>query len=208
MVNMIRARIPGTYVFHCEEEIGGCGSRYIADETPERLAGLQYAIAFDRKGHDEIITHQMGERCCSVAFARSLGGVLLPMAFRASDGGTFTDTANYAEIIPECTNLAVGYHNQHQNNEWLDVEHATRLLDTLLLARWDDLICERDPSVSEDWSRYAWSNDRSGGRGDQLALFCAEYPEEVAAFLRDRGFDQGDIEDHAWSGMGFDQRLD
>lgn len=186
MANMIRAGIPGTYVFHADEEIGGLGSDYVARKAADRLDGLQFAIAFDRKGHNEIITHQAGSRCCSDAFAESLAMALYPLPYLASDKGTFTDTANYSHIIPECTNIAVGYHGQHTAKETLDVRHACDLLDRIMAAPWDRLICSRDPHEPDYWD--------SGN--DDLAGYVWENPDLVADFLDASGYSLDDVRDY------------
>lgn len=209
MSRMIRAGIPGTYVFHREEETGGWGSDYIAKNTPERLAGLKYAIALDRKGTADIITHQMVGRCASDAFARSLANVL-GMDHRPDDSGTFTDTANYAGLIPECTNLSVGYYKQHTAGEYLDCEYLSRLLKAILKADWSKLVCERDPTV-EDEDFHRWGNgnveppfERASHtmarnapvvahRGDTMQDLVYNNPEAVAAFLEACGYDADDL---------------
>jgi hypothetical protein len=190
MVNMIRAGIPGTYVFHKDEEVGGLGSSYIASETPERLAGIKFAIAFDRKGLNEIITHQGGERCASEAFADSLSDALAPLPYSSSDGGTFTDTANYSGLVSECCNIAVGYYGQHTAAERLDVRHALALLRRMLAADWTALVAERDHTAAPDYDYdydygdnvvYPWrdeSNDVS-----ELLDYVRRYPQDVADYL-------------------------
>ncbi len=101
MTRMIKANVPGLYIFHRQEEIGGHGSRAIAklstdirkkqalldttenpeakeviqsflDTNPDPLEGIRFAIAFDRKGISSVITFQWTGRCCSDAFADSL----------------------------------------------------------------------------------------------------------------------------------------
>jgi hypothetical protein len=198
MMEMIRARVSGVYVFHRDEEVGGLGSAYIRDQAPERLQGIRYAIAFDRKGWTDIITHQAGGRCASDAFAASLAGVLGPrLGYVASDQGTFTDTANYAELIPECTNISVGYNKQHQKLEWQDMTFALRLRDALVDADWGKLVCERDPM--EDWKR-----DLSGAwvyqPEDDLERFVRRRAADVAIYLADHGISVDDIETYVWGG--------
>jgi hypothetical protein len=107
MRQMYKAGVPGLYVWHTGEEVGGIGSTYIAEKTPELIRGIQSAIAFDRRGTDNIITHQFGLRTASNSFAESLAD-LLGMDYEPDASGVFTDTANYVELIPECTNLSVG----------------------------------------------------------------------------------------------------
>lgn len=76
MLEMIAHAVPGLYVFHYGEESGCIGSRHIVDTTPELVAGIRYAIAFDRADYTDVITHQITGRCCSDAFARSLAAQL------------------------------------------------------------------------------------------------------------------------------------
>lgn len=191
MVNMARAGVPGTYVWHTDEEIGGRGSAYIAVHETARLEGIQFAIAFDRKGNREVITHQGGMRCCSDAFATSLIDVLKPMTYTPSSGGTFTDTASYVDLIPECTNISVGYQHQHTAKETLDVRHATALLDRVLSANWSRLTCSRNPLIADDPWDADWSKDGLDG-------YVKRNPMAVADFLRGNGFTQRDIEDYLY----------
>lgn len=144
MVHMIRAGVPGLYVFHRDEEIGGRGSDWIVKNTPALLTDIKYAIAFDRKRVDSIVTHQFGQRCCSDEFARSLA-IILGGHYDLDDTGTFTDTANYVDDIAECTNISVGYWDQHTSLECQDLEFADALLDTLLTADWSGLVASREP---------------------------------------------------------------
>jgi hypothetical protein len=154
MVNMIRAGVPGLYVFHRAEEIGGLGSQYIKEHTPEALHGIEIAIAFDRRGFRDVITYQGGQRTASDAFAASFSAALSATGFRwqeyeASTGGTFTDTANYKRIVPECSNIAVGYLHAHGPDESQDVAFACDLLDSLIALDQSKLVAERDPTATE-----------------------------------------------------------
>lgn len=211
MREMILAGVAGTYVFHCEEEVGGFGSDYIATETAEKLNGIQFAIAFDRKGTSEIITHQMSKRCASELFAVSLAECLRPLEYKSSNGGTFTDTANYARIIPECTNLSVGYYKQHTKGEHQDVYHALKLRDALCTADFSRLVVDRDPSVpvlawkadgAKSWSESdldSWFDERADYNDltDDTGLtgFVRRNADDVAAFLEALGYSQEDLED-------------
>ena len=155
MVEMIKAGKPGTYVFHRGEECGGLGSDFVQKYEPERLDGILAAIALDRKGYDSVITYQ-GARCCSDAFANSLADAIEGLEFRRDDTGLFTDTANYTHLVPECTNLSVGYGRQHTAKEWLDIAFLCALLDSLLRLDTEKLVIERDPAVeSKEW----WEED-------------------------------------------------
>ncbi len=149
MRQMILANIPGTYVFHVGEEISGVGSRWAAKNLKDKIQLHSAAIAFDRKGDSDIITHQSCGRTASDAFAVSLAECLKPLNYEPSDGGTFTDTASYSELVAECSNLAVGYDRQHTPKEYLDTRHTVALLDALLAADFSGLVFARDPAVRE-----------------------------------------------------------
>lgn len=144
MLEMIEAEVPGRYVFHRAEEIGGKGSSYVATHTPERLAGINFAIAFDRRGQNEVITNQGWTQTASNAFADSMIAQL-GMGFKKSTNGIFTDTANYEHIVPECTNISVGYERAHTSGEYQDLNFAMRLRDKLCQIDTTQLVIARDP---------------------------------------------------------------
>lgn len=147
MLHMMENKVPGLYIFHREEEIGGTGSRYLASRFKEDFKQYKHCIAFDRKGYTDIITHQGGRRTASDEFATALAKHL--PGYKASDGGTFTDSKNYSDIIPECTNLSVGYFDQHTNREYQDVAFAVKLANSLVKVPWHKLPAARDPSKYE-----------------------------------------------------------
>ncbi len=204
MRQMILRGVPGLYVFHREEEIGGHGSKHIATKTPELLKGIDYAIALDRKGTNSVITKQIW-RTASDEFADALADYL-GVFWSADSGGTFTDTANYTDIVPECTNLSVGYYNAHSRDEILDVSFAADLLERL-----SSLDCNSLPVIrqkgednwrDEDasyWSRWhegykeplkmkkTWSN---------LQDLVYMNPELVADMLEELGITEGDVESY------------
>lgn len=152
MVEMIRRGVEGLYIFHREEEVGGRGSAWIRDHNPGLLEGIKFAIAFDRKDISSVITHQW-DRCCSDAFADSLIGQL-DVSFFKDDTGTFTDTANYTGLIGECTNLSVGYFDQHRKNERQHWPFMVWLLERMCALDVSKLISERTPGEADpnDWS--------------------------------------------------------
>jgi acetylornithine deacetylase/succinyl-diaminopimelate desuccinylase-like protein len=221
MLEMIQARVPGTYIFHAQEEAGGKGSAYIAANYAERLRAHNFAIAFDRMGYNEIITHQIVGRTASDAFATSLAGILQKanpsLTYAASDKGSFTDTANYASIIPECSNIGVGYHLQHQKNEYLDICHAAALREGLCAADWSGLVSARDPAVAEPraysydgygWKNGKWERTQAGKTNESLFTYVSRAPYSVSRYLQLHGITKKEIEeaiaedDKAWSASG------
>lgn len=151
MLELIKAGKEGHYVFHREEEIGGQGSLWLSRDgnwAKFLPSSIQATIAMDRCGTEDIITHQMYQRTASDAFAESLAAQL-PTGMRADDSGVFTDTANYVDIIGECTNLAVGYERNHGPNEILDTIHLQKLRDALVVLDPEKLTYSRNPGEYE-----------------------------------------------------------
>lgn len=168
MREMILAKVPGHYVFHWGEERGGQGSRDVTQHSPELFRDALYAIAFDRRGTKDVITHQGFGRCCSDTFARSLGKQLRRLGagkYKPCSHGIYTDTAEYTGIINECTNLSVGYENEHRSSERTDWRHALRLLKAMLQFDEALLQCERMPGDDDD-DRFDMTDWRSWKLGN------------------------------------------
>jgi len=134
LMEMIDAKVPGTYIFHRGEECGGIGSSGMAKDHEEWLARFKWAIAFDRRGDSDVITEMFSGKVCSQEFALGLCAALNEHGFKyiPDDTGSFTDTANYRKIIPECCNVSVGYDSEHTKDETLDVTHLRNLRDAMI----------------------------------------------------------------------------
>lgn len=137
LVNMIRASIPGTYVFTVGEELGGIGAYAYA--IPPNIEGC---ISFDRRGTDEVIWRQ-GEDTGSYAAAlwvcEQLG-----MKHQPSDAGLFSDNAIWAYQVPECLNISVGYQYAHSLLETLDTKYLRKLIERALVVPWEELPIVRE----------------------------------------------------------------
>ncbi len=187
MREMILAGVSGLYVFHAGEEHGCLGSKYIATQHPYSLHGIQAAIAFDRKGTRDIITHQMGTRSCSETFAASLSAALgSKLKYRADPTGTYTDTASYTDLIGECTNISVGYEGAHGASETLNVKHLIQLRNRMVKFNPNGLVFEREPGELEP--QFEWANDDpsfSGGSefDEPLVQLVYENPEAAASLI-------------------------
>lgn len=168
ILGMIQAKVPGIYVIHAGEESGCVGSSalikdHLSDIT--KYSWLQHTkavISFDRKGEESIITHQMGSRTASDEFAISLADAIgLPM--RPDNTGAYTDSNEYIEVVGECTNISVGYLNQHSKKETQDMFFAYYLLEHLVEADWSKLVFKREPGeVDPDDYRSWWSTKSYG----------------------------------------------
>jgi len=169
LMQLINRGVPAYYVFTVGEECGGIGAKYLAKHYEPLLNEFDRAIAFDRRGIDSVITHQGWGRCCSDAFAESLSEQLMDKSFDRlmylpDDTGVYTDTAEFVDIIPECTNISVGYQFEHSTREELDVGHLVTLANAVCHIDWDGLPTTRDPSAVEE----ATSVSSSFGTGWQL----------------------------------------
>jgi hypothetical protein len=160
---MILSGVPGLYVFHRKEESGGDGSRYFAKNNRELFKSCQAAIAFDRRGTRSIITHQFAGMTASRNFATTLAG-LIGMDHEPDDGGTFTDTASYSDLISECSNISVGFFNEHSATESLDVPYLIELRNAMVEINPEDIVCERDPG-DHGYSRYWGASEYYSGYG-------------------------------------------
>jgi hypothetical protein len=138
MLHMINAGVPGIYAFFRGEERGGIGSSYCAKNQPQLFDGVKVAIAFDRRGTGSIITHQAMTRGCSDEFANSLAAIL-KMGHKCDDTGVYTDTAEFFDIVTNCTNISVGYEHEHSAKETLNKGYIEALKNALIKADWSKL---------------------------------------------------------------------
>jgi hypothetical protein len=208
MIKMIQKGIPGKYIFHRGEERGGLGSHYIAKETPEVLDCIEFAIAFDRKDTNDVVQYQNGERCCSKEFASELAKLL---GMTGGDPhGTFTDTANYVDIVPECSNVSVAYWDQHSKHERCDLQEIALIEERILSADWTSLSSyEFKPEWEYEYDAYSYYSRYGNINGSMsppvvershndkqiwdLHDLCVTDPYEVAWYLSENGITVNDI---------------
>lgn len=183
MLQMLDAGVPGLYIFHREEEGGRKGSKWIAEHRKDLLKQCLFAIALDRRGTDNLITHQMNMRCCSAEWAQSLAALLnaTGLTYKLDDTGSYTDTASYTDEICECTNLSVGYHSAHSKWERLDLNHIFKLRDVLcstdFVAGMALLEPHRKPGEKE-YKTYNYSGRSFTGSGHGMSQDEMEYWEQ------------------------------
>ena len=164
LIEMFKAGVPGTYVWHRGEERMGLGSSYIADNHAEYIKKhYKRAVAFDRRGTTSVITHQWGGRCCSDEFGSALAVALNRKietgSYTLDAHGMFTDTASYTHLIPECTNVSVGTSDEHRSTESLDLWHLCALRDACCALNWETLPAMRDPEAKEVDDVWGWDNE-------------------------------------------------
>lgn len=198
ILGMIDHAIPGLYVIFAAEESGCIGSRAMANENPPYLDEIRACISFDRKGQESIVTHQCGMRTASDAFAVSLSQALGMPCLRPDPTGVYTDSESLAHIIPECTNISVGYLAQHTRQESQDLYFADCLLESLLKADWQSLVIDRDPEESFEESYWCGFDRgpyqvRQGRNIEALESLVLDYPEAIAELLDSYGMTPEDI---------------
>jgi len=144
ILTMIMAGVPGHYCIFDGEEVGCVGSEAFTMGNPDLLAGITHAIAFDRAGKHDVITHQGFGMTCSVECAEAISTLLndgTGFIYSPCDTGVLTDTLTLSKSYPamECTNLSVGYEGAHSQSEVQDVGHMSNL-------------CARCVAIGDGWS--------------------------------------------------------
>lgn len=147
MLKLLEHGVRANYAFYRDEEVGGLGSEYSVKTNPDFYKPIRHAVAFDRKDVCSVITHQWCGRCCSDEFTKALGGKL---GLKPDNTGSFTDTANMAHIVPECTNLSVGYYDQHTASESQDLVYLGSFIERLKTVDWESLPVVRNPETDND----------------------------------------------------------
>ena len=151
LLYMISKGIPGFYYFFIGEEpilSGGLfGSSLVVDNNPDFLKKFKRAIAFDRKKTGSIITRQMAQQCCSDEFADSLIDEFSKagLSMQKDKTGYYTDTGNFIELIPECTNISIGVWNEHHDTEYVDISYVQKVAEAACKINWNGLPTVREP---------------------------------------------------------------
>ena len=197
LLQLIQAGTEGVYIVFDNEEVGCIGSSAMAEklhkalleDTDHPLKSVDIMISYDRKGTQDIITHQMGSRTCSDEFAKSLAKEL-EMEHKPDPTGSYTDSNEFAGLIPECTNLSVGYESQHTAKERQDIQYLDDLIYNLRFVEWDNLTVARTPEdpVSDNYGSQ-WGCEEL----DEIESFVREHPEQVAKMLSSYNFHLHDL---------------
>ena len=173
MLHLMNHKVPGLYYFFIGEEVGCIGSGLASKSISDFEDKYDRIISFDRRDVGSVITHQSWSRCCSNAFADELANQLnstgLGLSYTKDDGGVYTDSAEFIDIIPECTNLSVGYYKEHTHTESQDIEHLERLANACIRVDWENLPTVRNPKITEyKTTNYSINNySYSGGCGSK-----------------------------------------
>lgn len=149
LLYMIEKNVPGLYCFFIGEEVGCVGSGLAVKDTYWK--NYNRMISFDRRGTTSVITHQSSKRCCSDIFAQELAKQLnrSGLEMKLDDTGVYTDSAEFVEVISECTNISVGYYSEHTKTERQDIKHLEQLCKAVVRVDWESLSTKRDPKKTE-----------------------------------------------------------
>ena len=232
---MIKKQVPGLYYFFIGEEVGCIGSRKLADTwtKTEFSKYIKKVISFDRRGTDSIITHQMFGRCCSDEFGQELADRMNltgnRMKMKLDDTGILTDSAKFVTLVPECTNISVGYQNEHTGKECQDIEFLQRLCNTAVKVDWETLPIKRDPLEDDDdygyygygssydslskynygnyeenteWKEENYTHVLLGGKTKKVYIATSRIDEEKAEIYKWLGnqTDYHDVQSIVWNG--------
>lgn len=161
LLYMISRKTPGTYYFFQGEESGMVGARKIIASNKEFFKDYDRMISFDRRAYHSVITHQIGKRGCSQEFALALASELNNFGFnyKPDSSGIFTDSASFFGIIPECTNLSVGYFGEHQSSEMTDIKFLKNLAKAACIVNWEELPIGEIKEDKIKYGRYFYEED-------------------------------------------------
>lgn len=157
LLYMMAHNVPGLYYFFVGEERGGIGSNQLSYvyEYVEYLKDIKRCVSFDRRDTCSVITKQLGKVCCSNQFAEALckgyneNGIKLA----PDPTGIYTDSASFLLNIPECTNISVGYYNEHTSGEKQNITFLENLCKASVKINWNSLPTARSVGISKEIMR-------------------------------------------------------
>ena len=159
MMYMIANNVPGVYWFFIGEERGGLGSRHVSNNIQNYpfMSGKKKCVSFDRRNYHSVITQQMGLQCCSNEFAQQICDQMGKSGLKLSidPTGVFTDSANFIDQINECTNISVGYFNEHTHQEMQNMTYLESLCKAAVSCNWSELkVYRKLEEESEAFQKY------------------------------------------------------
>lgn len=154
MLYMMANNVPGLYYFFMGEERGCIGSGKLSNvyEKTPYLKDIKRCVSFDRRDVCSVITSQLYRVCCSDQFATALckeynsNGLNLSL----DPTGILTDSATFLDQIAECTNISVGYYNEHTGREKQNITYLEKLAKASVQVNWSDLPTIRKIGISEE----------------------------------------------------------
>ena len=159
MLYMMENNVPGLYYFFIGEERGGIGSNALSKifDRVDYLSNVKRCVSFDRRLYNSVITEQLGTVCCSNEFATALCKEYnsLGMNLSIDPTGIYTDSASFIDDIAECTNISVGYLNEHTGSENQNMTFLEKIAKASISVNWDSLPTKRkagfDPEITKKY---------------------------------------------------------
>ena len=90
--------------------------------------------------------------------------------YKPDDTGVYTDSAEFVDSIPECTNISVGYQSEHTFRESQDLYHLNKLAQACLDVEWEKLPTKRVAGTKE-YKKYNWEPIKKSKNGPYKFLF-------------------------------------
>ena len=166
LLGLMNANVQGYYLFTRGEESGGIGAKFFVadDKNDDIINNLKKVVSIDRRGTQSIITEQGGSCCCSTKFAIHLAKLLREHGmFHVPDPtGSYTCSKEFIYRVPECTNISVGYLNEHRNSETLDMDYLVALIDNCCKINWQDIPVYKEPEEKPMPIRKTYYDDTIG----------------------------------------------
>jgi hypothetical protein len=154
MLYMMDKGVPGLYYFFIGEERGGIGSNKLSSEFDsfDYLKNIKKCVSFDRRRTGSVITEQLGRTCCSNKFATALCNEYgkSDINFSLDPTGIYTDSASFIDDISECTNVSVGYENEHTGSELQNMTFLKKLCEASVKVNWDSLPAVRKVGLNQE----------------------------------------------------------
>lgn len=154
MLYMMAHNVPGIYYFFIGEERGGIGSNALSAiyDKCDYLKEVKACVSFDRRRTCSVITHQLSRQCCSNEFGQALCDQYNANGLNLSldPTGVYTDSASLMEDIAECTNISVGYYNEHRGTEMQNMTYLIKLAEASVKVKWDELPIKRKIGYNEE----------------------------------------------------------
>jgi hypothetical protein len=98
-------------------------------------------------------------------------------------------------FIPECTNLSVGYTNQHTPNEAQYMKPLLSLLESVQQVKWDELPTKRDPAPKKVFSLPPRQNQARIPLGGEITPEWISDNAELIRLWMEKAFDWTLIEE-------------
>lgn len=172
MMYMMEKNVPGLYYFFLGEEVGCLGSKWLAkrledDKWIDRdlYKNINKVISFDRKDYHSVISFQ-NTRTASDKFCDELAKRLNEQdesfKFKTDPTGMYTDSARVSHLYAECTNLSVGYFDQHTKRERQNLDFLVKMSEASVKLDWETLPVSRNPKIDNERRPYSYNNSYSG----------------------------------------------